>query len=194
MRKYVFHHHLLHQVTYDSVLKAPKREGHARVGLFWSARAEVSSPQDVDSAKCRALAEAQYHRCQADPQAYVTWFDAQFDHYFNAYAASALRPLAEELVVICERHFGDEHAQTAKALTNLASVLHMQGETHRVEPLLSRAIGIQERALPADHPDMAMTLAALGAYHSGRGDLASAEPYFRRALAIRERVLALTTR
>ncbi len=189
--EYVFHHHLLHQVTYDSVLKAPKQEGHSRVGAFWSRRAEVSGPQDVDPAKCNALVEAQYHRCQADAEGYVGWFDGQFDHYFHAYAANTLRPLAEQMVVVCEQHFGADHAQTAKSLTNLASVLHVQGETPRVEPLLSRTIAIQERALPADHPDVALTLATLGAYHSGRGDLASAEPYFRRALAIRERVLGV---
>ena len=44
-REYAFKHHLLHQVTYDGVLKAPKREGHARVGAFWSARAAVKVPR-----------------------------------------------------------------------------------------------------------------------------------------------------
>jgi class 3 adenylate cyclase/tetratricopeptide (TPR) repeat protein len=189
MHEYVFHHHLLHQVTYDSVLKAPKREGHARVGAFWSARAEVSGPQEVGPANCRALAEAQYHRCQADAQGYVEWFERQFDHYFNAFAASTLRPLAEQLVGICEQQFGSEHPQTARVLTNLACVMLMQSTAAQAEPLLQRAIAIQKRHLPDQHPDLAVTLAALGGYFSGRGDLAAAEPYFRQALEIRERAL-----
>jgi class 3 adenylate cyclase/tetratricopeptide (TPR) repeat protein len=188
-REYAFKHHLLHQVTYDSVLKAPKRSGHARVGAFWSARAEVAGPQQVDSIKCRALAEAQYHRCQADPQAYVGWFGPQFTHYLDAYAAQTLRPLAEQLVEVCERQFGPEHTETARALTNLARVAQTQGRVDEAEPLLRRAITIQEQSLHADHPDLAQTITTLGGCFSGRGDLHSAEPYFRRALEIRERVL-----
>ncbi len=188
-REYAFKHHLLHQVTYDSVLKAPRRDGHARVGAFWSARAEVGSAQQVDPAHCRALAEAQYHCCQSDPQAYVGWFDPQFTHYLNAYAAQTLRPLAEQLVEVCERQFGPDQPETARALTNLSRAVLMQGSVERAEPLLRRAIAIQEAALPSDHPDMALTISALGGYHSGRGDLRSAEPFFRRALDIRQRVL-----
>ena len=188
-REYAFKHHLLHQVTYDSVLKAPKREGHSRVGAFWTARAEVGDSQQVDPAHCRALAEAQFHRCQSDPQAYVGWFAPQFDYYLNAYAAQTLRPLAEGLIEVCQRQFGAEAPETARALTNLARVALMQGAAQQAEPLLRRAMAIQERALPADHPDRALTINALGGYYSGRGDLRSAEPCFRQALEIRERVL-----
>ena len=184
--EYAFYHHLLQQVTYDSVLKAPKHQAHARVGVFWSARADVTGPQEVNPARCRALAEAQYHRCQADAQDYVDWFDGQFGSYLNAYAAPTLRPLAEQLIEVCEAQFGIEHPQCARALTNLARVMLMQGEAAKAEPLLKRAIAIQEKALPPGHPDTALTLVALGGYHSGRGDLAAAEPYFRRVLQIRE--------
>ena len=122
--EYAFQHNLLHQVAYDGVLKAPKRAAHASVGAFWSARAEVAAPQDVNPAACRALAEAQYHRCKADAQDYVSWFDGQFSNYLNAYAAQALRPLAQQLIEICEAQFGPQHPQTAKALTNLARVIN----------------------------------------------------------------------
>lgn len=37
LREYAFRHHLLHQVTYETVLKRHKREGHARVAR-WLAR------------------------------------------------------------------------------------------------------------------------------------------------------------
>lgn len=188
-REYAFKHHLLHQVTYDSVLKAPKRIGHTRVGAFWRARAQTTGQQDVDPAKCRALAEAQYHGCQSDPQDYLAWFEAQFPHYFEAFATQTLRPLVEQLVTVCEHQFGAQHPRTARALTNLARVAFMQGDVEAMEPLLRRALAIQELSLPGDHADTALTLAAIGGYHSGRGDLAAAEPYFRRALAMRERLL-----
>lgn len=188
-REYAFQHHLLHQVTYDSVLKTPKRAGHARVGAFWCARAEVAGPQEVNSAACRALGEAQHHCCQADAQAYVGWFEGQFDNYLNAYAAQTLRPLAEELVSVCEREFGAESPASARALTNLARVFLVQGGVDQAEPYLRRALAAQETALGSDHPDTARSLAVLGGCFMGRGDHAAAEPLVRRALAIRERVL-----
>ena len=188
-REYAFAHNLLHQVTYDGVLKGPKRSGHEKIGSYWSARAEASSPQDVAPSSCRALAEAHYHRCLSDPQTYVTWFDVQFSSYLNAYAAPTLRPLAESLIDVCETQFGPDHPQTAKALTNVARVLLQLGDTGSAEPVLRRAIGIQERTLEPDHLDTARTVAALGVLFVGRGNHAAAEPLFRRTLAIRERTL-----
>ena len=186
--EYVFQHHLLHQVTYDSVLKEPKHAGHARAGAFWSRRAEVASPQEVDPAKCRALAEVQYHRGLSDAKDYVAWFDNQFAHYINAYAAPTLQPLAEQLIEVCERQFGADQPATAKALTNLARVIRQTG-VGQAEPLLRRAISIQEHSLEPDHADAVLTLAVLGMYYEGRGDWRAAEPLLRRALDIRQRVL-----
>jgi tetratricopeptide (TPR) repeat protein len=145
----------------------------------------------VSPASCRALVEAQYHRCKADAADYVAWFEAQFGNYLNAYYAQPLRPLAEQMIGICEQQFGVDHPETAKALTNLARVILQLGGVEKAEPLLRRAISIQETGLPADHPDIARTFAVLGGYYSGRGDLAGAEPFFRRALDIREKVLGI---
>ena len=46
--EYAFQHQLLQQVTYESVLKAPRLQGHARAGGFWSARAEVTNARQVN--------------------------------------------------------------------------------------------------------------------------------------------------
>jgi len=189
--EYAFHHHLLHQVTYDSVLKGPRLAAHASAGGFWTVRAEVATPQDVTPTRCRALTEAHYHRCKCDARAYVEWFETQFSNYLNAYAARALRPLSEQLIEVCEQQFGGEHPETAKVLTNLARVILVQGDVEHAEPVLRRAIAIQEGALDADHPDTARTLAVLGGYFEGRGDLLAAEPLFRRALDIRTAALGL---
>ena len=188
-REYAFQHNLLHQVTYDSVLKRLKRAGHEKMGGYWCARAEVSSPQGVSPSTCRALVEAHYHRCIADPRAYAVWFDAQFYNYLNAYAGQTLRPLAERLIEVCELEFGTDHPETAKALTNLARVCVQLGEVTQAEPLLRRAIAIQEIAPGPDHPDTARTVAVLGGLFYTRGNYLEAEPLFRRALAIREQAL-----
>ncbi len=187
--EYAFQHQLLHQVTYDGVLKAPKRAGHARVGAFWSTRAEVAAPQDVDPAACRALAEAHYHRCLSDAKEYVAWFEAQFFNYLSGYAGQTLRPLTEAVVTLCETEFGSGQAETARALTNLARVMISQGEVEPAEPLLRRALATQESALGMDHPDTARTLAVLGGYFIGRGDHVAAELLVRRSLSIRESLL-----
>jgi hypothetical protein len=107
--EYAFQHNLLHQVVYDGVLKAPKRAAHASAGSFWSARATVDSPRGVNPASCRALVEAQYHRCKADAADYVGWFEAQFGNYLNAWYGQPLRPLAEQLIGVCEQQFGADH-------------------------------------------------------------------------------------
>ena len=43
LREYAFRHQLLHQVTYDTVLKRHKREGHARVARWLAALTEQAS-------------------------------------------------------------------------------------------------------------------------------------------------------
>jgi tetratricopeptide (TPR) repeat protein len=185
---YAFQHNLLHQATYDGVLKAARLDGHAKAGAYWRALAEVVSARDVTAAASRALAETQYHECKVDVPNYLAWFEPQFEIHLQAYAGTALRPLMEQLVHVCDQRFGADDPQTAKTLTNLARVLLVLGAGAKAEALLARAIAIQ-RALPGDHPDKARTLAVMGGYHSGRGDLAAAEPYFKQALAMRTATL-----
>jgi tetratricopeptide (TPR) repeat protein len=187
--EYTFEHQVLQQVTYDSVLKAPRLQGHASAGAFWSARAEVATALQVNPAACRALAEAHDHCSRSDPRAFAVWFDAQYSNYLGAYVGHILRPLAQSVLQMCEQHHGPDHVETARALTNLIRLKLQQRDAEGAEPLLQHALAIQRRQLGDDHPDAARTLAVLGGYHQARGDLRSAEPFFRQALAIRERVL-----
>jgi class 3 adenylate cyclase len=156
--EFVFQHHLLHQVTYASVLKEQRQRGHERVGAFWSARAEVASAESVTPAACRALAEAHDHCRIADPKAFVAWFDGQFSNYVQAQAGLTLRPLVQSVVELCERQYGPDHVETARALTNLARVGATTGELNVAEPALRRALAIQERKLGNDHFDTASAL------------------------------------
>jgi tetratricopeptide (TPR) repeat protein len=187
--EYAFQHHLLQQVTYETVLSEPRRRGHALVGAFWQSRAQVAGPHQVSPASSRALAEAHEHCRLADPASFAAWFGDQCSHYLNAYAGQLLRPMAQSVVELCERHHGADDVRTARALTNLARVALQRGETDLTGPALRRALAIQERTLEPDHPDLARTFAVLGGWHQGRGEHSASEPYFRRALEIRERIL-----
>ena len=187
--EYAFQHQLLQQVTYESVLKHSQFVGHARVGTFWRAHAEVASAEQVNAATCHALAEAYDHCRRCDPGTFVAWFDSQFSNYLGAYVGRILRPLAESVLELCVRHRGPNDVETARALTNLARLLLQQRDTDDAEPLLARALRIQEGQLGTDHQDTARTVAVLGGFHQARGDVRAAEPFFRRALGIRERIL-----
>ncbi|HEY6132752.1 MAG TPA: adenylate/guanylate cyclase domain-containing protein [Rubrivivax sp.] len=48
LREYAFRHQVLHQVTYDTVLKRHKREGHAKVAQWLVALTEHGSPRAGD--------------------------------------------------------------------------------------------------------------------------------------------------
>jgi predicted ATPase len=48
LREYAFPHQVLHQVTYDTVLKRDKREGHAKVAQWLAALTEHGSPRAGD--------------------------------------------------------------------------------------------------------------------------------------------------
>jgi class 3 adenylate cyclase/tetratricopeptide (TPR) repeat protein len=187
--EYAFQHHLLYQVTYDSVLKESRRQGHERVGAFWSARAEVSGPSDVNAATCRALAEAHEHRRQADAKGFVRWFRQKFTPYYHAHATSTLKPLVHSVLDICERLYGPDHVETATALFDIARIGIHRRELDGVEPALQRALAIQERDLGSEHSDTASTLVALGAVSMSRGDFATAEALCRQALETYERKL-----
>ena len=122
------------------------------------------------------MSEAHEQGRLADPQDLVGGFDQQFFNCYNAFAGRVLQALAASVVDLAELHFGPQHLETAKALTNLARVALMQSETATAEPLLRRALALQEQALGQDHPDTARTLAGLGGCYQGRGDMAAAEP------------------
>ena len=147
--EYAFGHHLLHQVTYEGLLRDARLAGHASVGAFWRGRAEVGAPREVDLAACRALTEAHEHGRIAEPRDFVDWFEGQLARYLNAYVHHVLRPVAESVVDLAQTHCGPDDLSTARALTNLARVAIAQSESDAAEPLLRRALAIQESALGA---------------------------------------------
>jgi tetratricopeptide (TPR) repeat protein len=97
--------------------------------------------------------------------------------------------LFERALAIRERVFGSDHSETARSLSNLASLLYAQGDFAVAQPLFERALAIEEKVLGPEHPDTATTLEHIGLLLQARGDLAAARPLFERALAIREKFL-----
>ena len=102
LREYAFRHQVLHQVTYDTVLKRHKREGHARVAQWLAGLADQGSPRAGDF-----LGQAAEHFEQAGDEANAAEFHARA-------AEQAGQRLAHERVLL---HVG-------RALTQLGAPAH----------------------------------------------------------------------
>ena len=94
-REYAFKHHLLHQVTYDGVLKAPQ----ARQAMPGSARSGARAPRSASPQRWTRPTAARWPRrsttaARPTRRPMCGWFEPQFTNYLNAYAAQTLRPLA----------------------------------------------------------------------------------------------------
>ena len=72
LREYAFRHQVLHQVTYDTVLKRHKREGHAKVAQWLAALTTQGSPRAGDF-----LGIAAEHFEQADDASNAAEFHAR---------------------------------------------------------------------------------------------------------------------
>ena len=92
----------------------------------------------------------------------------------------------EEAVRVAEEKTGEASLQTAKALFNLASLVHDQGNYARAEQLYQRSLSILERSLEPDHPAIANCLNSLAMIYKAQGQYATAESLYRRSLAIEE--------
>ena len=88
LREYAFRHQVLHQVTYDTVLKRHKREGHARVAQWLTALADQGSLRAGDF-----LGLAAEHYEQAGDEANAAEFHARA-------AEQAEQRLAHERVLL----------------------------------------------------------------------------------------------
>jgi tetratricopeptide (TPR) repeat protein len=85
-----------------------------------------------------------------------------------------------------ENRLGPEHPSTARALNNLATLLHYTNRPAEAEPLMRRALAIDEVSYGNDYPVVAMDLNNLASLLQATNRLAEAEPLMRRALAIVE--------
>ncbi|MBK8269923.1 MAG: tetratricopeptide repeat protein [Planctomycetes bacterium] len=84
---------------------------------------------------------------------------------------------------------GDEHAELALCLSNLATLLGVKGDYAGAESLLREALAMQRRLLGDEHPNVATSLNNLAMLLMNKGDYAAAEPPFREALEMRRKLL-----
>jgi tetratricopeptide (TPR) repeat protein len=96
---------------------------------------------------------------------------------------------ARQLLDIQREKLGEEHADYAAALSNLALLLQRQGDIEGAEPLLRKVLATRKQALGESHPDYATSLNNLGELLFLREDLDGAEPLLHQALAVRKEVL-----
>jgi eukaryotic-like serine/threonine-protein kinase len=99
------------------------------------------------------------------------------------------RPLLAEALAVRQSALGNDSAEMAVSLRDLAALDQAQGRLAEAEPRFRQALAIQEKVLGPGHPEVAATLNNLGTLYGYQGEAAKAEPLFRRALKIRERAL-----
>ncbi len=92
--------------------------------------------------------------------------------------------LARRALEIAREHFGDEHAQVAHCMRQLASVLTGQHKLAAAEPLLRESVAMHRRILGPDHPEVGAGLCHWGNWASAGGDYPAAERMLREALRI----------
>ncbi len=83
-----------------------------------------------------------------------------------------------------ERYLGEQHPMIAEALSNLAVVVDLQGESRSALKLYRRALALREAHLRPDHPSIAATLNGLGGVLARLGEASESEAVYARALEI----------
>jgi predicted ATPase/class 3 adenylate cyclase len=94
-RERVFHHHLLHQVTYDTLLKAERRAGHARAA-HWLATHGVERQDEY-----LAVTAEHFARAGETAQA-LQWFDRASQAATQRYANAAALHYLERMLGLPE--------------------------------------------------------------------------------------------
>jgi tetratricopeptide (TPR) repeat protein len=112
--------------------------------------------------------------------------------YLHARARySEAEPLLEQVLAICERQLGAEHAGTVGSLNNLAALYLDQGKYGQAELLFERAVAICGQQFGPEHPDIASSLNGIAATYFSQGKYEQAEPLYERALAMQEQFLGV---
>ncbi|MBX9685425.1 MAG: CHAT domain-containing protein [Candidatus Obscuribacterales bacterium] len=97
-------------------------------------------------------------------------------------------PYSQELVDICVKQYGPEHAITATVLHNLGFLYQQLGEYSQAEPILRKALTIREKSLGPDAADLALSLNSLALLYQDEGDYPRAEDLYKRALKIKKKI------
>jgi CHAT domain-containing protein len=92
-----------------------------------------------------------------------------------------------KVLTIRRKLLGDDHADVAMSLHQLAAVYLAKGKHQEAAPLCKDAVEIRKRILGETQPDYGASLYLLGWMHESRGDWPKAEGSYQAALEIWER-------
>jgi tetratricopeptide (TPR) repeat protein len=98
-------------------------------------------------------------------------------------------PLQREALRIRRKVLGEEHRETAVSLSDLASVLRLNGDLAGAEALLRQCLELNRKTRGEIHPNTSATLHDLALIAAARRDDADAEAMFRKALDIARKTL-----
>ncbi len=93
------------------------------------------------------------------------------------------------LIVLREKLYGKEHADTARSYNNIGEVYRNQGDYVKALEYQRKALDIMERVLGPYHPLTATFYNNIGLVYHSQGDYAKALEYYKKDLDICERVL-----
>jgi CHAT domain-containing protein len=113
----------------------------------------------------------------------------EIDQTFKAGRYAEQEQLAKKAINMCERRFGQNAAQCAWALNDLALAFSEQGRYADSIPLYQRALVIREKSLGPNHPDVAGTLDNLAIVYTQTARYTDAILLYQRALSIYENAL-----
>ena len=192
--EYTFHHHLLHQVTYETLLKAPRRAAHAAAAAWWVERV---GDRDGESL---AIAGDHYERAGDDARA-LACFDratraaldrsaqtAVLSHTARALANPALTDVKQRLKLLRDRLFAadwlgrrdvqravlsdleplvgalDDPREQASMLIEKSMLADRLGETEAADRFSRAAVDIAESVGAAQSAALALGMLAWGQF------------------------------
>ncbi len=97
-------------------------------------------------------------------------------------------PIAERIVAVRQRHFGNDYAIVARSLNDQAIMCHSAGRYAEAETLFRQAVAICEKVQGDEHPHTVAGLANLALSLDAQDKYAEAGALLRRAVKIRLRV------
>ena len=98
-------------------------------------------------------------------------------------------PLAKRYLRIVQSNYGENHANTATAYNNLATLYKAMSRYGEAEELYKKALEIREKVLGEDHPSTAASYDNLAGLCRETGRYGEAEPLYKKALKIYNKVL-----
>ncbi|MFN7954847.1 MAG: tetratricopeptide repeat protein [bacterium] len=120
----------------------------------------------------REPSSADPHEADALPRAALAALWQRASAASSAARFAELERVMTEASALAVRLHGENHAETARALNELAYALRRQGNYAAAEPVLRRLIAIQETLEGPEHPSLGLLLdllaAAVSRVHPGR--------------------------